>query len=563
MRTEADEHSKWANDDVIQPLYYAASRSVFSLGRNTSLVICHDDQAVVELDGLASRVLALCQGVRTLEAHAAVAWQSGVTGDPNALAAAFDKLLETGLLRPWEEAARPDAASPGPAPRLLATVAVITADCPAMLRRCLESLVHHADAFGRRLRFLVIDGSRDDAGRRESRAVAAAVDAQGAHVVVYIGRDEAEALQGRLADRSLVDSAVTFGLVPGEIGANRNLAVLFAAGERLLMVDDDVVCDPWVRGDRTDGVALGGHADLREWAFFDTRQAALAAAGPAPIDLLAAHDELLGTSLGHLAAAPNLRRTPAAIGSTRWRGGGVWPCGRRSPGWRAMRACTVRATCCSCPAPCARCSSRVATVFDRALGSREVHRLARQTLVTHEPFCMAYCMGLAGESLMPPFMPVGRNEDGVFGAMLSFIDPPPRSRIFRTASARFGPAVGVWRRAAAVGARDAGVGLLYAVTRSRASSTWATEPADRLRALGHGLRELGAIAPRDFSAFVCDLLLGRTLPADQPARSGLGGAAHVPRLLSGGIRRVPADVPCERGRPRVSLADGVPGRRGD
>ena len=51
--------------------------------------------------------------------------------------------------------------------------------------------------------------------------------------------------------------------------------------------------------------------------------------------------------------------------------------------------------------------------------------------------------------------------------------------------------------------------LLYAVTRSRASSTWATEPAEiGFARWGMACGELGAIAPRDFSAFVCDLLLG-------------------------------------------------------
>jgi hypothetical protein len=35
---------------------------------------------------------------------------------------------------------------------------------------------------------------------------------------------------------------------------------------------------------------------------------------------------------------------------------------------------------------------------------------------------MGYCMGVANTSLLPPFMPVGRNEDGVFGSMLAFAD---------------------------------------------------------------------------------------------------------------------------------------------
>jgi hypothetical protein len=35
---------------------------------------------------------------------------------------------------------------------------------------------------------------------------------------------------------------------------------------------------------------------------------------------------------------------------------------------------------------------------------------------------MSYCMGLDNRSLLPPFLPVGRNEDGVFGVTLGLTD---------------------------------------------------------------------------------------------------------------------------------------------
>ena len=491
------------------PLYVAAWRSVFPFGRSASLVVTRDDGHVVELDALASRVLALCQGGKTLDAHAALAWQSGATGNPSALSGALDRLLDMGLLRPWEEARRSDTAPSGLARRPLETVAVITANRPAMLRRCLNALADHADAFGRRLRFLVIDGSRDEAGRRDSRAVAAAIDEASAHAVTYIGREAAEALQRRLAGSAHVAPAVLSGFMPGQIGMSRNLAVLLAAGNRLLMVDDDVICDPWARADCAGGVALGGHADLREWAFFNTREDAFAAAGPATVNLLAVHNQLLGATLDDVRPPPDLAHA-------------CWHqidamAGRRSLAVRATFAGVAGDAGMYCPTdllflPGAVRQTLVESraVFDRALSSREVHRIATQTLVTHEPFCMAYCMGLAGETILPPFMPVGRNEDGVFGAMLGFADP----------AAAFGHLpYGILHdsgRPAAYGdervrsARETRVSeLLHAITRSQSSSTAATTASDRLRALGRRIRELSAMVPRDFSAFVCDALLGR------------------------------------------------------
>ena len=39
-------------------------------------------------------------------------------------------------------------------------------------------------------------------------------------------------------------------------------------------------------------------------------------------------------------------------------------------------------------------------------------RLTSTNVVTHDSSCMATCVGLANRTLLPPFMPVGRNEDG-------------------------------------------------------------------------------------------------------------------------------------------------------
>ena len=78
-----------------------------------------------------------------------------------------------------------------------------------------------------------------------------------------------------------------------------------------------------------------------------------------------------------------------------------------------MRACPLPSDLLFVPGALREMFVEGRAVFDRALGSREVHRLARQTLVTHEPVCRwRPCMGLAGESLVPPFMPVGATRMG-------------------------------------------------------------------------------------------------------------------------------------------------------
>lgn len=57
--------------------------------------------------------------------------------------------------------------------------------------------------------------------------------------------------------------------------------------------------------------------------------------------------------------------------------------------------------------------------YELAMTSREVVRVPRQMLVVHAARCMAYCMGLDNSSPTPPFIPVDRNEDGLFGDLAS------------------------------------------------------------------------------------------------------------------------------------------------
>jgi hypothetical protein len=53
---------------------------------------------------------------------------------------------------------------------------------------------------------------------------------------------------------------------------------------------------------------------------------------------------------------------------------------------------------------------------------REVARATRGTVITHDAACVTYCIGLDNTEPLPPFMPVGRNEDGVFGSTVARLD---------------------------------------------------------------------------------------------------------------------------------------------
>jgi hypothetical protein len=58
------------------------------------------------------------------------------------------------------------------------------------------------------------------------------------------------------------------------------------------------------------------------------------------------------------------------------------------------------------------------TAYDSAFNSREILRAVKRETIIRGDFCMAYAFGLDNRTLLPPFFPVYRNEDGLFASTL-------------------------------------------------------------------------------------------------------------------------------------------------
>lgn len=309
----------------------------------------------------------------------------------------------------------------------LTTIGIVTADRPAAVRRCLDALVRQCDAHAHRPRLLIIDGSRTPAHRTATEAITSAAATASGHAVAYIGTTQATQFLARL----MPDAALTSALLPGAVGSSRNLLLLLTAGEHILAVDDDVICDTWARPGDAESLSLMGHQQERiDTDFWRDRASALEAIARIPIDILATHGALLGQSLPALIAT-----SPGAVDLAQG-------CGHLRSALAEGRPLVVKVTLTGLAGDAGTyCPYRLLfsdgplrarfwsdpAAFATALTSRDVTRIARTRIVTHDCSCMATCTGIANSAPVPPFMPVGRNEDGVFGAMLSACD---RSVVF-------------------------------------------------------------------------------------------------------------------------------------
>jgi hypothetical protein len=376
-----------------------------------------------------------------------------------------------------------------------------------MVRRMLESFTRHCETHGRRPRFLVIDGSQRPENRRATRSVVTALAGSTRLDLSYVGRAEAAAFSRALRKNGI--PGPTF--VPGAIGANRNLLLLMTAGEHMLQADDDIVCDAWALPGRHTDVAVTGHHELREVAFFKNRAASLAAITPTRTDLLAVHESLLGRSLPDLITA-----SPRPADLTR-------ACTHVFSGLLARRRQDVKATFSGlagdsatyCPGRLLLRSDSVRdhlwssqTAFRHAMTYREVFRIAKTLVVTHNCQCMAFCMGIANQSGVPPFMPVARNEDGVFGILTAVCDPASLFGHVPIGVIHDSDRPSKYAGPRTPSASESRLGdLVINLLLRDVSSLSQTSPSDRMREIGEILVHIGGLRRRAFIALATELTL--------------------------------------------------------
>lgn len=271
---------------------------------------------------------------------------------------------------------------------------VPTRDRAERLGRALQS--HHAalTRAGTRVPLVVVDD-----GHEERTTAAACVAASAAHVG-RLGRSRlVEALGATMEEREALGFAL---LAPSartttHVGATRNVALLLAAGSSFVSIDDDSTSD-----------------------FFAPREPGTLRApkSPEPIELHAAseitrieadpwtpHATLLGRSLAHTvspAAPPAFRVAMTFMGV-------AGDLGIGNVGQLAYLSTREH-------------TKLSGGLLDTILAGGDAARMARTVQPSLYPFGMMGAFGLDASHLVPPLLPFGRGEDGLFAFMLRLLD---------------------------------------------------------------------------------------------------------------------------------------------
>lgn len=405
------------------------------------------------------------------------------------------------------------------------SVGIVTCDRPGSLRRAVASYLAHHERHGRRVPILVFDDSstpETEKANREALLEWAACPC----VDLYYGcrsdraryARELSALSGVPSD--IVDFALLgLGDMKPSTGANRNAHLLATVGELAYCADDDTVCQVGVAGgSHVDAPPCLGEANWDYW-FFADRPAAMAAVEFVDHDLLKAHERLLGRALPSRLSGGSCGQSSPIPGLQ----------GSEEDGDESSAAHVgvtlnglVGDSCWGAPFGFAGgpvgCLLQEGTTRARLMESESNYRLgcmsrevvcsvSQPTISRPQPFGTCF-WGLDNREEQPPFVPVGRSQDLVFGAILARCYPNTRIGYIPLVSVhapefarRFWPQE-VHRTASGVTLAN----VIIECIRSASAVEDSTSDEGRLRTMGQHLVELGSLPGRHFRGHLREVL---------------------------------------------------------
>lgn len=312
-----------------------------------------------------------------------------------------------------------------------AVVAIITCDRPEAIERLLGSIAEHGDPAGFE-RLYVIDDSRKAENIERTRAAVDAFDLDSAIDTVYFGRDSQRALLHRLIQGSPENEESIRFLIDFERwqdewtgGLARNYALLLSVGKRLVMLDDDVLFQVYEPQPRPAGINL--RDEIREAEFFDEIGDWPGLKLRSELDPVKAHLYCLGLPLRRAMErlGENALRPEHLVGCT------VAEARRLEPNARVLAT-----QCGSLGEPGVGHNAWIIELAgasrERMLASEEsVARAIRNDnawIGRRQPHFgprpnMSAITGLDNRHPLPPYFPIGRGEDRMFGIMLDAMVP--------------------------------------------------------------------------------------------------------------------------------------------
>ncbi|WP_201379552.1 hypothetical protein [Ktedonobacter sp. SOSP1-85] len=416
--------------------YRLADVAFYPIGNQRVLAHVRDTDTTRILHVGLAEMLTQCQKFKTLDEHLHAFNQERQLGDTTlqTLRSNLQQFARDGYLVSQNDLRHlfqrsEKQFSPSP----ITSIGFPTCDRVEALQRGMISYLEHCIRFDRTPEFVVADDSRSSATRESYRQMLHSLKARYSMNIAYAGLEEKSAFIKRLSNKGNIPEEVVSWACLGDkrygavtIGANRNALLLHTVGERTFSSDDDIICHVAASPEMEEGLAISSKGSPLAIRFYPDRESALSYVQFSEQDILALHEQWLGQDPKEGGAGyagdsqiSTEKADPACLQKLATQSGKVVLTVNGSVGdcgWSAedeLFFLTLRG----------KNFERLTSseqAYRSALTSREVVQVVEQTTITEQakPF-FGMCIGLDNRELLPPFPPVGRGEDAIFGEMLT------------------------------------------------------------------------------------------------------------------------------------------------
>lgn len=375
-----------------------------------------------------------CRVYRSIEEHVEVLTTTipQLAGQHDDVRSVLQMVEDAGLLVSAESACeRLNAEVEAPLDLPPTRVFIITCDRPQAVERLLESMLH-AGNLTRHEELFLIDDSRDPANSQKNRELAENFNFTCPRNMHYVGATEQKLFMDKLiAELPDQEAGIRFLIDRGRWGEQktyglaRNLCLLLSIDRRAIVLDDDVICAAVESPHKTGGLHFGDKA--REVDFYSSEQDILSRTTRADFDPLSGHAQCLGLNIGQAMAkltgepiTPAMLHGASSAYLSQWTAespvlvtqtGSIGDPGTHGTEW----IYTI-------DADSARRLSQHPDGLEGALSNRHYWMGQRQPMFA-KMGVISQMTGLDNSRLLPPYFPVFRGEDYLFGAMTEYIHP--------------------------------------------------------------------------------------------------------------------------------------------
>jgi hypothetical protein len=375
-----------------------------------------------------------CRVYRTIEEHVEVLTSTipQLAGQHEDVRKVLGMIGDAGLLVSAEsvcERLNADVSAPVDLPPT--RVFIITCDRPEAVERLLESMLR-AGNLTRHEELFLIDDSREPGNARQNRELAEKFNFTCPRNMHYVGATEQKLLMDKLiAGLPEHEQGIRFLIDRGRwseqksYGLARNLCLLLSVDRRAIVLDDDVICAAVESPHKSSGLQFGDKA--REVDFYSSEQDILQRTARADFDPLSGHAQCLGLNIGQaMARLSGEPITPAMLHGAS---------SAYLSQWTAESPVLVTQT------GTIGDPGTVGTHWIYTLDANSTRRLAQHPgglegalenrhywMGQPRPMfakmgVMSQTTGLDNSRLLPPYFPVFRGEDYLFGAMMEYTHP--------------------------------------------------------------------------------------------------------------------------------------------